>query len=57
MTIIANNNVNSGNSTLSLGPSVLNSADGVGLTGNFLDIIFRIFFLLLDPIISGMIYY
>ena len=39
MTIIANNNVNSGNSTLSLGPSVLNSADGVGLTGNFLDII------------------
>ena len=39
MTIIANNNVNSGNSTLSLGPSALNSADGVGLTGNFLDII------------------
>lgn len=39
MTIIANNNVNSGNSILSLGPSALNSADGVGLTGNFLDII------------------
>ena len=39
MTIIANNNVNSGNSILSLGPSALNSADGVGLTDNFLDII------------------
>lgn len=39
MTIIANNNVNSGNSISSLGPSALNSADGVGLTGNFLDII------------------
>ena len=39
MTIIANNNVSSGNSILSLGLSAVNSADGAGLTGEFLDII------------------